>query len=135
MRSFWWWIAIGFAAIITFSTCLHAECLSQSAARRANPSVHLSYGRVDGHKGARCWYADSASLGLTATSQRGRSRVPGTQAQLAGRPTLDLTKQEKVLSTPEVILPPSIERWIASVLKERDSSASFAARFEFAYGQ
>jgi hypothetical protein len=77
-KSFWWFLAIGLAAMVVLSTTMvRAECLSQRAARSANPDSHLSYsGRVEGHKGAHCWYAGDARAARSNPRAAAQSRPP-----------------------------------------------------------
>jgi hypothetical protein len=64
--------------LLGFCSTAGAECLTSHEARVANPSAHLSYsGRVKGHKGAHCWYADKSSRdGRVAQSVERRNLTP-----------------------------------------------------------
>jgi len=93
--------------------------MSRHAARSANPDAHLRYsGRVDGHKGTRCWYADFGHVSPRAAAQ---SRPPRLQSHSTGVPGRTVGSIPATGATAYAPLPHEIvsetERFWAAILR------------------
>jgi len=134
-RWVWTLAAIGFITIVAVGKCVPAECLSRHEVRISNPNSHISYsGRVDGHKGSRCWYAD-VGFSPRADAQSRPPRHHSPSARLPGRTVGSIPTTGATAYAPhEVVLPLGLEQWINTTLGSQPI-ASFAYRFDAAYGQ
>lgn len=130
-------VTIVAAILLGFCSFARAdECLSRGAARKASPEGHLSYsGRVEGHKGAHCWFGSDSErkvmptepVKIRRTTLPHATRPRSASLPAGARPSPAPVDALSSYAVPEVVLP-SLDRWIASVLEE--PGVSFSARFD-----
>jgi len=114
-RLFWTLASIGFVLIVLAGHCaLASDCLSRREVRSANPASHLSYsGRVGGHKGARCWYADERrnsrvrSAYTDAPESQGKHGISDVSRDDAGQPLTGALPRAVAQSRPPRFRSPS----------------------------